>query len=149
MSKKPKSEKLVLLMERGPNGSLVPLTQMDREAIESCKFGVTIQVTIDQEKNAAQVRLWHAICSHLAKAMGQPQIAVEWYIKGKVGAIREFAAFDGVVQMVPVSVTDMGGPEFAEFFNRVEEFVTTEMIPGSELKDIAKGLWDHARVLTP
>lgn len=133
--KRSEPERPTLWLVRTPEG-LVASTAFDREQLESFRIGTRVECTLSQPKDTARTRRYFLLTDIVAKGLGRPVDSFRRELKLRLGYVGEAIEISGITYIEPRSIRDMEGPEFDEFYDRLVELITTEILPGVDISDI-------------
>lgn len=113
---------------------LVPASALDADHLRDFPVGKSLRVRITMPRNVGRLRLYWAVLKLVHENMDSPPPIKRLHeaIKVRLG-YTETIRFKGAAPVViPASIAfdKMSEPEFAKFFDRFKDFVTTVVIPG-------------------
>jgi hypothetical protein len=121
-------------------GSLRPVDQMGIDAIAKLKEGEQVTVECKRARNGKQHRLYWALMNLIYGQQSRYATLEQMSnaIKCAVGYCDEIETKGGKVLVIPKSIAFHAMPQdqFAEFFDRVLELVTTKILPNVSDADL-------------
>ena len=133
--KKAEPERPIIWLVRRPEG-FAAATAFDREQMERYKIGSMVSCTLAQPKDPKHTRRYFLLTDIVAKGLGREPDSLRRELKLRLGYIGEAIEISGITYIEPRSISSMEGPEFFEFYERLVEFITTELLPGADVQEI-------------
>ncbi|MGV6874529.1 hypothetical protein ACUSIJ_17805 [Pseudochelatococcus sp. B33] len=118
---------------------LKPATNFDAEMIARYPHGSRLIVSVTQPKDAVLMRRFHMLNKKVADALGEDPDILKRKFKRAVGYVIDVTYFDGTIAQEPLSLADLDNAGLIAFVQQVEEIVTTQLCPGSTIREIMDG----------
>lgn len=128
------------IIARVEGDTVVPFARIDREAIAAMPKGTVLELKPFVEKDHSLGRAMHAMCGLAADNVpGWSVERIKTTVKlrhGWISGVREKFGGENYVELR--SVNDFTDDEMREFMRQIEEFITTELMPGVDLETLRR-----------
>jgi len=116
--------------QKRPDGTLCPADDAGAEILQGLKVGAFVAVEVTRPRNIQHHRLYWALCSHIAQAIGADRENVSDVIKLRTGHCTIVQTKTERVRLPrSISFAKMDQAEFRQFFERCVRVVCEEFLP--------------------
>lgn len=119
--------------QKTPENTLRPADDAGAEVLQGLKVGAYVYVAVTRPRNIQHHRLYWALCSHIAEAIGADRENVSDVIKLRTGHCTIVQTKTERVRLPrSISFAKMDQAEFRVFFERCVKVICEEFLPGQK-----------------
>lgn len=124
-------KKGLVIKEGSPVAALLPSDAYTSRIISELPQDALVRVRATRPRNRKHHNLWHVLCQTLADNSSYTKRQIEQLLKRAAGAYEEVRLKDGSVAVIYESTSwdSMDQDEFGDFYNRVSDFIASDIIP--------------------
>jgi len=119
--------------QKTPEGTLRPADDAGAEALQGLKAGAYVYVAVTRPRNIQHHRLYWALCSHIAQAIGASRENVSDVLKLRTGHFTVVQTKTERIRLPrSISFAKLDQAEFRTFFEECVKVVCEEFLPGQK-----------------